>query len=124
MIKWVYLVLGGVGGTVCRYLLSGAVYQVFGASFPYGTFVVNVSGCLFIGFLSVLSDEKLILSPEFKFLLMAGFCGAFTTFSTFMLETGNLLKDGETVRALSNVVLSVVIGFLAFRLGIYLGRII
>lgn len=124
MAKWAYLVLGGAVGTVCRYVLSGVVYQGLGANFPYGTLIVNLFGCFIVGLLSVLSDEKFLLTPEVRILLMAGFCGAFTTFSTFILETGNLAKDGEMIKALGNVVLSVVAGFLVFRLGIFLGRTI
>ncbi len=120
--KWIYLVIGGIAGTLCRYVLSGVVYKTTGTSFPYGTLIVNLSGCLFIGFLSAQSDEKFMLGPEMKLLWMAGFCGAFTTFSTFMLETSNLLKDGESLRAFSNVMASVALGFLCFRAGVMLGR--
>src|SRR3990167_3799303 len=113
--KWIYLAVGGVAGTLCRYALSGIVYKITGTSFPYGTMIVNLSGCFLIGLLAALSDEKFLLGPEMKILWMAGFCGAFTTFSTFMFETSNLLKDGETWRAFSNVMSSVVLGFILFR---------
>ena len=124
MTKWVYLITGGVAGTVVRYVLSGVVSEAAGTCFPYGTFVVNLAGCFLIGFLSVLADEKFILGPDMKMLLMVGFCGAFTTFSTFMLETGNLIKNGETLRAFTNVLLSVIVGFLVFRLGILVAELI
>jgi fluoride exporter len=124
MTKWAYLIAGGVAGTAARYVLSGLVYEAAGTNFPYGTFVVNLVGCFLIGLFSVLADEKFVLGPQIKILLMAGFCGAFTTFSTFMLETGNLIKDGETARALANVLLSVTVGFVAFRVGILLGELI
>ena len=117
MVKWLNLIVGGVTGTVARYVLAGAVYQVLGASFPYGTLVVNLTGCFAIGFLAALAEEKLLLSPEARMLWMVGFCGAFTTFSTFMLETANLMKDGEMAKAFVNVAASVVIGFVVFRLG-------
>ena len=117
MTKWLNLILGGVTGTVARYVLAGAVYQMLGTSFPYGTLVVNLTGCFAIGFLAALAEEKLLLSPEARMLLMVGFCGAFTTFSTFMLETANLMKDGEMAKAFVNVAASVVIGFVVFRLG-------
>ena len=117
-----FLIIGGIAGTVCRYVLSGLVYETAGSNFPYGTLAVNLLGCLIIGFLSALSDDKLILGPEMKVLWMAGFCGAFTTFSTLMLESANLLKDGEAVKAFWNVALSVVIGFFVFRLGVVLGQ--
>ena len=105
-------------------MLAGAVYQVLGTNFPYGTLAVNLTGCFVIGFLAALAEEKFLLSPNARLLLMAGFCGAFTTFSTFMLETANLIKDGETLRASINVAASVIIGFIIFRLGVLIGELI
>ena len=120
--KWIYLIVGGIAGTLCRYILSGVVAKTVGVNFPYGTLAVNLLGCLAIGFLSVLSDDKFILGPEMKLLWMAGFCGAFTTFSTFVLETSDLLKNGDPVKAFGNILLSVFLGFLIFRAGVFLGR--
>ena len=124
MEKWFNLIVGGIAGTLSRYLLAGFVYQIFGTEFPYGTLVVNLTGCLVIGFLAALSDEKFLLGPNARLLLMVGFCGAFTTFSTFMLETAHLMKDGENLRALMNVFASVAFGFLAFRLGVFLAEVL
>ena len=78
--KWFGLIIGGVAGTAARYLLSGAVYQIFGTSFPYGTLAVNLIGCFAIGFLAALAEDKFLLGPNMRILLMVGFCGAFTTF--------------------------------------------
>ena len=122
--RWINLIVGGVAGTLARYVLAGFVYEVMGTGFPYGTLVVNLSGCLIIGFLAVLAEEKFLLGPNARVLLMIGFCGAFTTFSTLMLETVNLIKDGESLRAFLNIALSVVLGFLFFRLGVFLAEII
>lgn len=122
--KWFQLALGGVAGTFARYLLAGFVYTLFGTGFPYGTLAVNLIGCFLIGFLASLAEEKFLLGPTARLLLMAGFCGAFTTFSTFMLETANLMKDGETARAFLNVLASVVAGFFIFRLGVFLAEIL
>ena len=124
MMKWVQLAIGGVAGTFARYLLAGAVYAVFGTGFPYGTLAVNLTGCFLIGFLAALAEEKFLLGPSARLLLMVGFCGAFTTFSTFMLETANLMKDGETGRAFLNVLASVVAGFFVFRSGVFLAEIL
>ena len=122
--KWLSLVAGGIIGTVARYILAGTVYQFLGTTFPYGTLAVNLIGCFLIGFLAALSDEKFLLSPNMRILLMVGFCGAFTTFSTFMLETANLMKEGESLRAFTNVAASVVIGFILFRAGVLLAEIL
>ncbi|MBI4367854.1 MAG: fluoride efflux transporter CrcB [Candidatus Omnitrophica bacterium] len=120
--KWTNLLLGGALGTAARYLLSGVVYQFLGTRFPYGTLIVNLIGCFIIGTLVALTEEKFLLGPNARILLMVGFCGAFTTFSTFILETANLIKDGETFRALVNVLVSVVIGFVCLKIGILLGK--
>jgi CrcB protein len=119
--KWLSLIVGGIAGTLCRYLVSGAVYQFWGTDFPYGTLLVNLSGCFLIGFLAGLAEEKFLLGPNMRLLLMAGFCGAYTTFSTFMLETANLMKDGEMWKAFVNLTVSVVAGFIIFRFGVLLG---
>ncbi len=124
MIKFIHLIIGGATGTVARYALSSAAYRAFGAGFPYGTFAVNLLGCFILGFLVSFSERKLFLDPNMRLLLMVGFCGAFTTFSTFILETANLMKDGEMTRAFLNVVVSVVIGFVVLRAGIMLGDIL
>ncbi len=122
MTKWIGLAAGGILGTFARYFLSGAVHRILGISFPFGTLVANLVGCFAIGFLAVLAEEKFLLGPTARIFLMIGFCGAFTTFSTFILETSNLTKDGESLYALANILLSVILGFLIFRLGVMLAR--
>ena len=122
--KWIGLAAGGLLGTFARYFLAGAVHRVLGIAFPIGTLIVNLTGCFAIGFLAVLAEEKFLLGPGLRVFLMIGFCGAFTTFSTFVFETSNLAKDGESFYALTNIVLSVILGFLVFRLGVILARAI
>lgn len=124
MTKWISLITGGIAGTAARYAVSGVVYRFLGASFPYGTLVVNLMGCFVVGFLATISEEKFLLAQNTRILLMAGFCGAFTTFSTWMLETSNLMKDGEMWLAFWNVAVSVIVGFLVFRAGVLLARMI
>jgi len=124
MEKWCYLIGGGILGTVARYVLAGMVYQKIGSDFPYGTLIVNLVGCFLVGFFDTIFQEKFLFSPILRIFLMTGFCGAFTTFSTFILETANLIRGGETSRAFLNVILSVMIGFIVFRLGVLLGEII
>ncbi|MFH1368847.1 MAG: fluoride efflux transporter CrcB [Elusimicrobiota bacterium] len=124
MAKYVELVIGGSVGTVSRYLLGGFVYSVFGTSFPYGTLVVNLLGCFTIGFLSTMAEEKFLMGSNVRTMLMIGFCGAFTTFSTLILETNNLVRDGEMLRAFMNLAISVVAGLILFRIGILAAEII
>ncbi|MBI3252460.1 MAG: fluoride efflux transporter CrcB [Candidatus Omnitrophica bacterium] len=122
MTKILYLGIGSLAGGLARYFLAGTVHKSFGTGFPYGTLAVNLLGCFAIGFLGAVAEERFFLGPEGKILLMTGFCGAFTTFSTFMFETGNLMKDGEFSRAFLNVAASLVAGFAVYRLGILLGQ--
>jgi CrcB protein len=122
MAKWIGLAAGGILGTFARYFLSGTIHRIFGVTFPFGTLVVNLVGCFAIGFLAVLAEEKFLLGPTTRVFLMIGFCGAFTTFSSFILETSNLTKDGENLYAFMNIALSVILGFLVFRLGVILAR--
>jgi CrcB protein len=123
-IKILNLVIGGTTGTIARYALGGVVHRLFGTEFPYGTMAVNVLGCFIIGFLVSISENKFLIDPNARMLLMVGFCGAFTTFSSLILDTNTLIKDGETLNAFLNVLLSVVIGFLVFRVGVLLGEAI
>jgi len=124
MSKYVELVIGGSIGTISRYLLGGFVYGIFGTAFPYGTLAINLLGCFIIGFLSTMAEEKFLLGSNVRLTLMVGFCGAFTTFSTLILETSNLVRDGEMMRAFMNILISVALGFILLRLGIWVAEII
>lgn len=119
--KILAIAAGSLAGGFGRYYLSGFVSRIGGPSFPYGTLLVNLTGCFLIGFFYAWSEE---MNPETRLLLMAGFCGAFTTFSTFILETSALLKNGQTLAAFLNLFLSIVLGFLLFRIGAALGEFI
>ncbi|OGW53225.1 MAG: hypothetical protein A2Z46_02220 [Nitrospirae bacterium RBG_19FT_COMBO_55_12] len=114
-----YLIIGvgGFAGAITRYALAVWIGQRWGRSFPLGTFVINISGSLLIGLLMPLLTERFIVNPQWRLLLVVGFLGAYTTFSTFEYETGALLKDGEWLFAGLNVFLSVTVGFIALKIG-------
>jgi CrcB protein len=110
--------LGGGIGSIARYWLSGALERAVPAtSFPLGTFVVNVAGCLVIGILAGLADARGLIGPDARAFLFAGLLGGFTTFSAFALETVNTLKAGSAAVAMTYVAASVVLGIGAAWLG-------
>ncbi len=117
MQKWVTLLAGGLIGTAGRYLLAGAVYRWLGTNFPYGTLAVNTLGCLAIGFLGALADQKFLLRPETRLFWMVGLIGAFTTFSTLIYESWRLMQDGEFLLASLNMLGSLMLGLVALWLG-------
>ena len=121
--KWFLLAMGGAAGALSRYLLGGLIFQILGTRFPWGTLVVNVIGCLLIGFLGTVAGGKVIENPQLRITLFAGFLGAFTTFSSFSFETWVLFKDGEMGLGGLNVLLSLMLGFFALGIGIFLGKI-
>jgi fluoride exporter len=109
--------IGGFVGAVSRYGLSLWIGQRWGRTFPLGTFVINVSGSFLIGLLMTVMAERFTVNPQWRLLLVVGFLGAYTTFSTFEYETGALLKDSEWAFAMLNIILSVVVGFIALKFG-------
>jgi fluoride exporter len=116
-----YLVVavGGAIGTVGRYFLSGVVANAFGQTFPWGTLIINVSGSFVIGFFAGLSgpDGRLMVSGTTRQFVMTGLCGGYTTFSSFSLQTLNLMNDGEWLYASGNVLGSVFLCLLFVWLG-------
>ena len=109
--------IGGFLGAISRYGIALWIGQRWGRNFPLGTFVINVSGSFLIGLLMSLFTERFMVNPQWRLMLVVGFLGAYTTFSTFEYETGTLMKDGEWLIAGLNVVLSVFAGFVALKLG-------
>jgi CrcB protein len=105
-----------------RYYLGSTLLARAGAPFPTATFVINVTGSFFVGFFLTLATERLHISPHWRLAVAVGFVGAYTTFSTFEYETARLVEDGDFMRAMLNVVLSIVIGFAAVWAGIIAAR--
>lgn len=112
-----YVAVGGAAGSVARLLLAGLVQSRSATGFPLGTLVVNVSGSLLLGFLLRYSLETPAVSPEWRALLATGFCGGYTTFSTFSYETVALLEEGDWRRAALYVALSIAVSLLGMVLG-------
>jgi CrcB protein len=117
MVNVLIIGIGGFLGAIVRYGVALWIGQRWGRNFPLGTFVINITGSFLIGLLMSLFTERFMVNPQWRLLLVVGFLGAYTTFSTFEYETGALLKDGEWLYASLNVILSVVVGFIALKLG-------
>jgi CrcB protein len=116
--------LGAASGGMARYWLAGIVQKVLPATMPYGTLTVNVIGGFIIGVLMYFFDYNNIISPEVKILLTIGFCGGLTTFSSFSLETFNLLADSEFFYAILNITANVFLSIIATSLGFFLSKLI
>ncbi len=114
--------VGGFIGAIARFWVASFVGARMGTRFPYGTFIINISGSFLIGFIVTLLTAKAHLSPNWRYLIPVGFIGAYTTFSTFEFETLRTIQDGQFVIAALNVVLSVVLGFMAVWAGAVAGR--
>ena len=122
MIRIAFIAAGGATGAVLRYWVSTGVYSVLGRGFPYGTLVVNIIGSLLMGLLYVFLFERMDVSTEWRAGLIIGLLGAFTTFSTFSIETLNLIEAGEQIKAGMNILLSVTLCVLGCWLGMIVGR--
>lgn len=116
--------LGGGIGAVTRYWLSGFIYRLTGASFPYGTLVVNVIGCLLIGFLMTFFEERFIINPALRLLLTIGFLGGLTTYSTFSYETIALLQEGNFLYGLGNVIATTFVCLASAWAGAAIGKVL
>jgi CrcB protein len=123
----VTLLLVGVGGfigAVARYLVDGWIARATEGAFPWGTLAINVSGTFLLGVLFAALTERALLPAEIRPPLMIGFLGAYTTFSTWMLESWRLAEDGALLLMVANVGGSVVLGLAGFGLGLAIGRVV
>lgn len=108
---WLWIAIGGALGSVARYGASLGIARMFGETFPWGTLLVNVTGSFAIGLFSTMTgtEGRLLVSPEWRQFFMVGICGGYTTFSSFSLQTLNLMRDGQWLYAGANVVFSVIL---------------
>lgn len=122
MNQYLAIAVGGAIGSVLRYWVSTNTHVLFGRDFPYGTLTVNVIGSLLIGILFVLFSDRWELETVIRSALLIGLLGAFTTFSTFSIETLNLIEEGAYTKAIANILISVSSCLFAAWLGVIIGR--
>ncbi len=123
--KILLIAIAGALGTLARYYLGSFVQRAAGSGgFPWGTFSVNMLGCLLFGFVWTLAEEKFVIGPQARAVILVGFMGALTTFSTFVFDTGALMRGSQLALAVGNIALQNVTGLIFLFLGIAAGRLI
>ena len=122
MLRTVFIAIAGLVGTLLRYWLSGVVARRFGETFPWGTMAVNLIGCFVTGAVFYLSEERFLINPTLRTVILIGLLGGFTTFSSYGLQTFTLLRDGEFGLATLNVAVSNVAGLLMVWAGYVLSK--
>jgi CrcB protein len=120
--KLTLLALTGAAGTLARYGMSGFVQRIVPGSFPWGTLAVNALGCLAFGVVWALAEERMVISGQTRIILLIGFMGSFTTFSTLAFETSQMLDDSQWFLAAANLLAQNVSGILLVWCGIAIGK--
>ena len=116
------IAIGGALGALARYGVSTAIQDRLPAGFPWGTFIVNLTGCFVMGVVATLLTERTMANPNLRYLIPIGFIGAYTTFSAFEYDTFRALTEGAWVAGLLNVLASVIVGYAALWAGVSLAR--
>jgi fluoride exporter len=119
---YLWIGLGGFAGANARYVLGRAIADRAGTAFPYGTFTINVTGSLLIGIIMTLLTERWVADPAWRLILVVGFLGGYTTFSSYTFEAINLFQQGQTARAFTYIVGSNSLGLVGCYFGIVIAR--
>lgn len=122
--KYLWISLGAIIGANARYLISSWAAERWGASFPYGTLLINLTGSLIVGVFLTFATQRALVDPRLRLLIAVGFCGSYTTFSTYTYESINLMLNGSWGAGLINLLGSSGLGLLAVALGILIGRML
>lgn len=124
MDKFLLISLGAVLGANTRYWIGNWAAEKFGPAFPYGTMIINLSGSFLVGLFLTLATERLALDPRWRYLVVVGFLGAYTTYSTFAYESFSMVEQGQWLAVFLNVVGSAVLGILFAGLGVFIAKMI
>lgn len=119
---YVWIALGAVVGATARYFLSGSVSRIFNSSFPYGTLIINISGSMLLGFFLAWTSERVLVDPRWRLLIAIGFCGSYTTFSSYAFETFALGEQGQWLLMGLNVIASNLLCLASVLAGVALAR--
>ncbi|HLJ56465.1 MAG TPA: fluoride efflux transporter CrcB [Chthonomonadaceae bacterium] len=123
LVPYLFVGLGGFVGANARYIVARWAADRWGPGFPYGTFIINITGCLILGLFATLAD-RLAWNDAWRFTIAIGFVGAYTTFSTYEYESFRLVADGQLARAAANIIGSVIVGFAGVYAGVVLARLL
>lgn len=122
--KFIFLALAGSAGTLSRYWLAGIVQNSIKTEFPLGSAVVNIVGCFVFGLLWAIAASRLNINPQIRLIIFVGFLGAFTTFSSFVFETNQLLHESQWLWAVGNLALQNILGIVFMIVGLAIGKLI
>ena len=124
MQKYIFIAMGGASGSIARYWVGSTISGRMGSKFPYGTFVINVTACVIIGFSLTYLGRRIELNPAWRFLIPIGFVGAYSTFSTYEWETFSSIRSGAFLIATAYAVGSLLLGLLAIWGGSLLAEVL
>jgi CrcB protein len=121
-VNYLWIAVGAIIGASARYFLSGLIARTFSATFPYGTLFINITGSLALGFFLIYSAERVLLNPHWRLMVAVGFCGSYTTFSSYAFESFALMEQGQWLMMGANILASNVLCLVAVLAGAALAR--